>query len=82
VIAGRRVDLREGRAFVFDDSFVHTAWNESDRPRFVLYFDFFHPDLTPQEVWALKQYYEDLVVRPAAPERRQAAERSPDWVYG
>jgi len=44
------IEQREGRCIVFDDSFLHSAWNDSDEPRFVIVFDFFHPDLTPEEV--------------------------------
>ena len=28
-----------GKAFVFDDTFLHEAWNESDVPRAVLILD-------------------------------------------
>lgn len=40
-----------GTALVFDDSFEHEVWNDSDHPRCVLIFDFAHPDITPAE-WA------------------------------
>jgi aspartate beta-hydroxylase len=43
----------EGRCIVFDDSFEHEVWNESDRSRYVLILDVWHPDLDPVEVWAL-----------------------------
>lgn len=49
-VGEHEVEQREGRCIVFDDSFLHSAWNDSDEPRFVLVFDFFHPDLTPEEV--------------------------------
>jgi aspartyl/asparaginyl beta-hydroxylase (cupin superfamily) len=38
-----------GKAWVFDDTIEHEAWNESDRLRVVLIFDIWHPDLTPPE---------------------------------
>ncbi|MFI6385852.1 aspartyl/asparaginyl beta-hydroxylase domain-containing protein [Nonomuraea sp. NPDC050540] len=44
---------REGRAFVFDDTFEHEVWNEGDQRRTVLLFDFWHPELTPPEIEAL-----------------------------
>ncbi|HEY2291105.1 MAG TPA: aspartyl/asparaginyl beta-hydroxylase domain-containing protein [Thermoanaerobaculia bacterium] len=44
------IEQREGRCIIFDDSFLHSAWNDSDESRFVLVFDFFHPDLTAEEV--------------------------------
>jgi hypothetical protein len=41
---------QEGRCVVFDDSFWHEVWNESDRRRLVLILDLWHPDLTDDEV--------------------------------
>jgi aspartyl/asparaginyl beta-hydroxylase (cupin superfamily) len=40
---------REGRAWVFDDTFEHEAWNGSDEPRIVLIFDVWNSFLTPAE---------------------------------
>jgi aspartate beta-hydroxylase len=40
----------EGRCLVFDDRFTHEVWNESARARVVLVVDFWHPDLTDDEV--------------------------------
>ncbi|MGN6105560.1 MAG: aspartyl/asparaginyl beta-hydroxylase domain-containing protein [Kofleriaceae bacterium] len=34
---------REGEALVFDDTTLHEAWNDSDRTRTVLLFDFVRP---------------------------------------
>lgn len=45
-------DTREwvpGKAWVFDDTIEHEAWNDSDKLRTVLIFDIWHPDLTPAE---------------------------------
>jgi hypothetical protein len=41
---------REGRCIVFDDSFVHAAWNSSSDERIVVVLDIWHPDLTFGEV--------------------------------
>jgi aspartyl/asparaginyl beta-hydroxylase (cupin superfamily)/cytochrome c-type biogenesis protein CcmH/NrfG len=38
-----------GRAWVFDDTIEHEAWNDSDKLRVVLIFDIWHPQLTPPE---------------------------------
>src|SRR5262249_45664033 len=38
-----------GRAWVFDDTIEHEAWNNSDKLRVVLIFDVWHPHLTPPE---------------------------------
>ncbi len=40
----------EGRCLVFDDSFAHEVWNDSDRRRIVLVLDLWHPDLSEDEV--------------------------------
>jgi aspartate beta-hydroxylase len=45
-------DIREwqtGRAWVFDDTMEHEAWNESDVPRAILIFDVWNPYLTSAE---------------------------------
>jgi aspartate beta-hydroxylase len=44
---------QEGRCMIFDDSFVHEAWNDSDHLRAVLIFDVWHPDLDAAERDAL-----------------------------
>ena len=38
-----------GKAWVFDDTIEHEAWNESDTPRAILIFDIWNPFLTPAE---------------------------------
>ena len=38
-----------GKAWVFDDTIEHEAWNDSDKLRVVLLFDIWHPHLTPPE---------------------------------
>jgi hypothetical protein len=48
------IEQTEGKCLIFDDSFLHSAWNESDAVRYVLIFDFFHPDLTAEEIEYLK----------------------------
>jgi aspartyl/asparaginyl beta-hydroxylase (cupin superfamily) len=56
---------------VFDDSFEHEAWNRTDTERAVLLIQFWHPDLTEAEVWALKE----LGPFTASSEYKQAAMR-------
>jgi aspartate beta-hydroxylase len=53
-------EWREGRCMIFDDSFVHEAWNRSDRLRAVLIFDLWHPDLSEAERAALSTTIETL----------------------
>ena len=38
-----------GKAWVFDDTIEHEAWNDSDQLRVVLIFDTWHPDLNADE---------------------------------
>jgi aspartyl/asparaginyl beta-hydroxylase (cupin superfamily) len=38
-----------GKAFVFDDTIEHEAWNNSDQPRAVLIFDIWNPQLSLAE---------------------------------
>jgi aspartate beta-hydroxylase len=42
-------EWREGRAWVFDDTFEHEAWNDSGEPRVVLIFDVWNSFLTAAE---------------------------------
>jgi aspartyl/asparaginyl beta-hydroxylase (cupin superfamily) len=61
-VGDHEVDQQAGRCIIFDDSFLHSAWNDSDEARFVLLFDFFHPDLTSKEI----EYLLQLPARQAA----------------
>mmetsp|Transcript_60938 Transcript_60938/g.83684 ORF Transcript_60938/g.83684 Transcript_60938/m.83684 type:complete len:329 (-) Transcript_60938:98-1084(-) len=45
-----------GKAFVFDSSFYHETFNNSDDPRFILNIDVWHPDVRDEEKKALKQW--------------------------
>ena len=55
-VAGEKIRWAEGKAFVFDDSFIHLAANPTDGPRIILFFDFYHPDLTDADVATLSKY--------------------------
>lgn len=50
----------EGRCVTFDDTFLHAAWNRSDRLRVVMILDTWHPRLREVEVQALKQLVETI----------------------
>jgi aspartyl/asparaginyl beta-hydroxylase (cupin superfamily) len=39
----------EGKAWVFDDSIDHEAWNDSDHTRVILLFDVWRPELSERE---------------------------------
>jgi beta-hydroxylase len=42
-VGDRTVTWQEGQSVVFDDTFEHEAWNDSDRNRVVLFVDFARP---------------------------------------
>ncbi len=43
-----------GTVVVFDDSFEHELWNDSDETRIVLIVDVWHPDLEPAQIVAIR----------------------------
>ena len=64
-VGEHEIEQREGTCIVFDDSFLHSAWNDSDEPRLVLVFDFFHPDLTGEEIeYLARQAREQELAKP------------------
>lgn len=56
--AGEARGWQEGQLMVFDDSFEHEAWNDSDETRVVLIFDTWNPNLTPVERQAFSRVLE------------------------
>ncbi len=42
-------DWVEGKAWAFDDTIEHEAWNDSDRTRVILLFDVWRPELSEEE---------------------------------
>jgi aspartyl/asparaginyl beta-hydroxylase (cupin superfamily) len=42
-------DWQEGKAWVFDDTIEHEAWNASNQTRVILLFDVWRPELTEGE---------------------------------
>lgn len=57
-VGGETREWVEGRAFAFDDTIEHEAWNDSDRMRAVLIFDVWNPHLSPGEQEAIIRYYQ------------------------
>jgi aspartate beta-hydroxylase len=51
---------RIGECLVFDDSFVHEAWNDSDQTRVVLILDAWNPHLSEPEREALSTAIAEL----------------------
>jgi aspartate beta-hydroxylase len=48
-VGAERREWHPGRAFVFDDTFEHEAWNDSDVPRAVLILDIWSPHVSIAE---------------------------------
>lgn len=46
---GEMREWQEGRCLIFDDSFVHEAWNNSDQTRVVMLLDIWNPQLEAVE---------------------------------
>jgi len=72
--AGQRKEWEEGKAIVLDTSFTHSTANQSDRDRYVLIIDFWHPGLTQVEREALQvvydlryEYDKGIIAPPSAP---------------
>jgi aspartate beta-hydroxylase len=54
-IGEEKYEWREGQCLIFDDSFEHEVWNDSDAERVVLLIDLWHPELTAAERWAINE---------------------------
>lgn len=48
-VAGERKQWKKEKLLVFDDSFVHQAWNRTESPRVVLIVSIYNPLLTQQQ---------------------------------
>jgi len=48
-VAGEARETRFGRPMIFDDSYEHSAWNNSEAARIVLIFEIWHPALSAAE---------------------------------
>ncbi len=50
----------EGKAWVFDDTIEHEAWNNSDRTRVILLFEIWRPELTEDERGLVSAMFEAI----------------------
>jgi len=57
-VGGETREWIEGRAFAFDDTIDHEAWNDSDEPRAILIIDAWNPHLSDAERKAVSDYFE------------------------
>jgi aspartyl/asparaginyl beta-hydroxylase (cupin superfamily) len=48
-----------GKAWAFDDTIEHEAWNDSNEDRVVLIFDIWRPELSDQEKVELTALFSD-----------------------
>src|SRR5262249_11002473 len=46
-------EWEEGKVMVFDDSFFHEVWNESEHLRIVLFLNFWHPCIPDEDIAAI-----------------------------
>ncbi|MGI9247340.1 MAG: aspartyl/asparaginyl beta-hydroxylase domain-containing protein [Steroidobacteraceae bacterium] len=63
-------EWQEGRAWVFDDSINHEAWNDSDRTRVILLFDIERPELGEEERAFVRALFDGIDT---------ISGRKPDW---
>ena len=74
-VADQYRDWQEGRALVFDDTFNHEVWNDTEGYRVVLFVDFARPLRKPWD--ALNRAF--LGLGPLAPFLREAGNRQKRW---
>lgn len=53
----------EGRAWCFDDTIEHEAWNDSDKTRVILLFEIWRPELTMRERELVNAMFEAIDAR-------------------
>jgi aspartyl/asparaginyl beta-hydroxylase (cupin superfamily) len=56
-VGGETREWVEGKAFAFDDTIEHEAWNDSDQLRAVLIFDVWNPHITAKERELVNRFY-------------------------
>ena len=49
-VGDETVYLEQDKCIIFDDSFNHEAWHDGDSTRINLILDFWHPELTNEEL--------------------------------
>ena len=75
-------EWRDGKVELFNDAFVHQAWNQSDRTRVVLHFDIYHPDWTDEEVTRLGELDRELDSTAVMTSFHDVRERTKDLLDG
>lgn len=57
-VGGETRQWIEGKAFAFDDTIEHEAWNDSDRPRAILILDTWNPHLSEAERALMRRFFQ------------------------
>lgn len=60
IVDGGEHAWKEGELMMFDDTFLHEAWNRSDQVRIILLMDCWNPHLAPVERTAARQLIETI----------------------
>lgn len=58
---------QEGKAWVFDDTIEHEAWNRSGRTRVILLFETWRPELTQEERALVTALFEEIAAAGSLP---------------
>ena len=74
-VGGQTAHWEEGKSLVFDDTFEHTAWNETDETRVVLFVDVVRPLRQPVKS------FNDFMIKAIgySPFIQDARKRHEDW---
>lgn len=67
----------EGKAWVFDDTIEHEAWNRSSETRVILLFEIWRPELTLEERALVSAMFEAIDAYGAAPTAAAGSSRPP-----
>jgi beta-hydroxylase len=74
-VANQTRHWSEGRSLVFDDTYIHQVWNDTDEYRAILFVDFLRPLRPP-----MRQINEAIVkVASYSPPLREAAKKQAAW---
>lgn len=68
-------EWQEGRLMMFDDTYLHEAWNRSDRTRLILLMDCWNPHLSASEKAAVRAMVETISGLSLATRKDAAAAR-------
>ena len=55
-VGSRFYEWSSGEMMIFDDSYEHEVWVSGTHPRIVMIVDFYHPDLSPDEVALMRRF--------------------------